>query len=259
MQKTTLRMIVTGAAFSSAVLASGAMPAAQQNALVQKYCAVCHTDAHPNGGLTLEHFDAGNADPGVAAMIVSKLKGNALGASGTPLPDRATQDALLAALSEEATGATQWAVRRTGDLLTASVVREVPVTTNGGAPDLYRLTLTCRSDTHEAEMQLAWSPGVPNDRQPMSASVDGGAPITYQVEGHETMGNGQAGTSGPGAAVLYATKHSPGAPTLATPVPQQSLTVTNLFPGETVVFPFGGLNPSVQQSLSACFSGGAGR
>ena len=110
MQKTTLSMIVTGAAFSAAMLASGGMPPAQQNALVQKYCAVCHTDAHPNGGLTLEHFDAGNADPGVAAMIVSKLKGNALGASGTALPDRATQDALLAALSEEATGATQWAL-----------------------------------------------------------------------------------------------------------------------------------------------------
>jgi hypothetical protein len=33
-------------------------PAAQQNALVQRYCAVCHTDAAKNGGLSLEHFDA---------------------------------------------------------------------------------------------------------------------------------------------------------------------------------------------------------
>jgi hypothetical protein len=37
---------------------SDAMPVAQQNALVQKYCAVCHTDVHRNGGLSLQHFDA---------------------------------------------------------------------------------------------------------------------------------------------------------------------------------------------------------
>jgi hypothetical protein len=39
-------------------VASGAMPAAQQNALVETYCAVCHTDASRNGGLSLQHFDA---------------------------------------------------------------------------------------------------------------------------------------------------------------------------------------------------------
>lgn len=51
------------------------MPAAQQNALVQKYCAVCHNDSHQNGGLSLEHFDAAHPDPGVAAMLVSKMTG----------------------------------------------------------------------------------------------------------------------------------------------------------------------------------------
>jgi hypothetical protein len=45
-------------------LASGAMPVPQQNALVQKYCAVCHSDAHMNGGLSLQHFDAAYPDPG---------------------------------------------------------------------------------------------------------------------------------------------------------------------------------------------------
>src|SRR3954454_5123804 len=49
------------------------MPVAQQNALVQKYCAVCHTDAARNGGLSLEHFDASQAAPSLAAMMVSKL------------------------------------------------------------------------------------------------------------------------------------------------------------------------------------------
>src|ERR1039458_714546 len=58
---------------SSVTAASAAMPAAQQNQLVQTYCAVCHTDASRNGGLSLEHFDAAHANPGVAAMLLSKL------------------------------------------------------------------------------------------------------------------------------------------------------------------------------------------
>ena len=56
-----------------AAYAGDAMPAGQQNALVQKYCAVCHTDAARNGGLSLEHFDAAGAAPSLAAMMVSKL------------------------------------------------------------------------------------------------------------------------------------------------------------------------------------------
>src|SRR5580692_2833321 len=62
-----------------------AMPAAQQNALIQKYCAVCHTDASMNGGISLQHFDAAHADPGEAAMMAGKLKGGAMGASGQPV------------------------------------------------------------------------------------------------------------------------------------------------------------------------------
>ena len=50
------------------------MPAAQQTALVLKYCAVCHSDAVRNGGLTLQHFDAAQAAPSLAAMLVSKLQ-----------------------------------------------------------------------------------------------------------------------------------------------------------------------------------------
>jgi hypothetical protein len=50
------------------------MPVSQQNALVQKYCAVCHTDAQRNGGLSLQHFDAAHPDAGVSAMVLGKLK-----------------------------------------------------------------------------------------------------------------------------------------------------------------------------------------
>src|SRR5271165_2519185 len=60
--------------------ASGAMPAAEQNALVKQYCAVCHTDAARSGGLSLEHYDAAKRNPPLAAMMLSKLNNNAMGA-----------------------------------------------------------------------------------------------------------------------------------------------------------------------------------
>src|SRR5215510_9580046 len=85
----TLLLILTAGAYGAhQVAGSVEMPVAQQNALVQKYCAVCHDDVHRNGGLSLQHFDASQLEPSLAAMMVSKLKSGAMGAAGLGVPDR---------------------------------------------------------------------------------------------------------------------------------------------------------------------------
>jgi hypothetical protein len=219
------------------------MPVAQQNALVQKYCAVCHTDAIPNGRLSLQNFDARHADPGIAAMLASKLRDNALGASGQALPDRATQKALLDALSAEGADSGSWLVARQPAKVTASIVRTQRSAVDG-KPNLYRLSVGCRTDTRKGEMELTWAPGVPQSGQVLSAIVDGkGAAFTHRIEGKEPMGNGQPGTSDPGGVVL---------PTM--PLPERTLTIRSVFGSETAEFSFDGLSAADRAQLAACFS-----
>src|SRR5438270_4567986 len=98
------------------------MPAAEQNALVRQYCAVCHTDAAMNGGLSLQHYNAAKRDPALAAMILSKLNNGAMGAAGNGVPDKVAQQAWLASTTEQAAGAKEWLVSREGGVLSASIV-----------------------------------------------------------------------------------------------------------------------------------------
>jgi hypothetical protein len=245
------------------------MPVAQQNAVLQKYCAVCHSDALMAGGFSLQHFDAAHPDPGMATMLVSKLtsglpvkqveaslrdpaaaafvadrmKTGAMGAAGLGVPDAETQAALVRALVTEGAGATQWTVASSSNpaSVSASILREVLSPTREGIADSYRLKLTCRGDTHEGEIQLAWANGVPDEGHAFSLAVDGKAPLSYKAEGGAKQGNGKYG---PGSVILN-----------ALPLPAQTLTVSEVFPGETIVFPFDGLTQTTRQALAPCFSG----
>lgn len=249
-------LLLTGLA--GLAVAAEPMPAALQNSLVQKYCAVCHMDTARNGGLTLEHFDSAQASPSLTAMMLSKLSGGvpleivrrmdkqesaallvekkiksgAMGASGIPRPDSATVSAFVRALAAESAGATGWAVGSGGRA--ASILREVP-SANGEEARAYRLLISCGPEGQKGVVQLAWSPEAQIGS--LTAAADGAAGVRYAV-------------GGPPA--LAAIELSEGRNDYA--LPKQSLRVKDLFPGETVVFPFADLPHSARQGLEACFS-----
>ncbi len=79
----------------------------------------------------------------------------------------------------------------------------------------------------------------------MSASVDRNAPVEFTIEGKESMGNGATVQSGHASVLLSdAGKLS---------FPNQSLTVRELFAGETVEFPFSALDQKIRAELRPCF------
>jgi hypothetical protein len=238
-------LLVAGfAAFYTPVWA--VMPVAEQNALVTKYCAVCHTDAAMSGGLSLQHYDAGKRDPGLAAIMLSKLNTGAMGAAGNGVPDKVAQQAWLDSTREQATGAREWFVTREDGVVSVSIVREVPPRTPGSTVPVYRLRMVCSPSKSVGEMQLTWSPQ-PQTGRTMTASADGNAPVEYKIEGKESMGNGGTVQTGHASVLLGSGKS--GKLALA----NQSLTVRELFPGETVEFPFSELDQKAHAELRKCF------
>jgi len=234
--------------FAISASAAELMPPAQQNALVHKYCAVCHTDAAKNGGLSLQHYDAAQVNPPLAAMLLSKLRNGAMGAAGVGIPDPATRDAWVVATTAQAERAKTWTVTRTESpdsnarILTVSIVRDVPPRQSATDSPVYRLTLQCDMASRKGEMQLTWSPAPQTDRT-FSVSADGNTSIPHRLEGkEEMMGNGTPLTTGLAAAVLKA------------PLPEKTLTIADLFPGETVVFPLSELDPTDRRQLAVCLA-----
>lgn len=244
----------------------------QQNAVVQKHCAVCHTDRTPNGGLSLQGFDAASVTPSLAAMMLSKLTsglplavvvnaatdeaargqltkrlyGGALMAAGVAPPDLDVSLALTAALAERAAGATVWHLSRvdgpttTTQQVAVSIVREVP--RQADVVESYRLLLTCDDASGRGQMQVAWSPVATTGV--LATVVDGAAHGRYAVEGREAMGNGSGMGKGLAAVSL---------PSLV--LPTRSLVVRDLFPGELAEFPFADLPPAARKALEPCVVG----
>ncbi len=221
------------------------MPAAEQNALVKKYCAVCHTDAASNGGLSLEHYDAATGDPTLAAMILSKLRSGAMGAAGNGVPDSAAQQAWLESTIEQAAGAGEWFVSHRDGVVSASIVREVPPRAPGvSSAPVYRVKLACNPATGAGDIQLTWSPQ-PQTGRTMTAAADGNTPVEFKLEGKESMGNGASVQSGHASVLLT------GGAGGKLPLPRQSLIIRDLFPGEIVEFPFADL--TARTELGKCF------
>jgi hypothetical protein len=200
-----------------------AMPAAEQNALVKKYCAVCHTDAERSGGLSLEHYDAARRDPSLAAMILSKLNNGAMGAAGNGVPDKPAQKAWLESTREQAAGANTWSVSRDGDVVSAGIVREV-------ASRVYRLSIVCDTAAGIGQMQLTWSPQ-PQTGRALTASVDGKPEVEFIAEGKESASQALRKLA----------------------LPEDSLTIRDVFPGETVRFPVADLDQRARSELKKCF------
>ena len=208
---------------------------------------MCHTDAAMNGGLSLQHYDAAKRDPALAAMILSKLNNGAMGAAGNGVPDKAAQQAWIESTRKQAAGAGEWFVSGEDGMVSASIVREVPPRKPGSTDiPLYRMKIVCKPSTAVGEMQLTWSPQ-PQTGHTMTVSVDGNAPVEYKIEGKESMGNGATVQTGRASVLLRSGQG--GKLALA----NQSLTIRELFPGETVAFPFSDLDQKTRAELRKCF------
>jgi hypothetical protein len=257
----------------------------EQNAFVKSHCAVCHSDRANNGGLSLEGFDAAVAAPSLAAMMLSKitsgtavatvnaaahdasaagvldrgLKNGAVNAAGLGVPARSFVDELVTSFAAKSAAATRWSLERAkahsgdGEVVTASIARELPAAAGGGRPGdveaaMYRLVISCNPTAREGAMQLAWSP-IPKEGR-LAVAVDNQPPAIFKVEGKERMGNGGEVTTGPAA---YTFARFGGTADARLPLPRRTLTVSELFPGETVAFPFDQLGKAAREALSACF------
>ena len=78
-------------------------------------------------------------------------------------------------------------------------------------------------------------------------SLDGNSPVEYKIEGKESMGNGATVQSGHASVLLSRGKSE------KLGLANQSLTIRELFPDETVEFPFSALDQKAHAELRKCF------
>lgn len=232
----------------SATQAAELMPAAEQTALIQNYCGMCHQENKFNrGGLSLQHFDASRVDPTLAVMLAAKLKSGAIYAAGKPTPPDATVNNLIASLEIEGAGAEKWFATTPADPegFRISIVRQADVkSAEGTKPNYFRLIVRCDSAAHTATMQLTWAPINPLEDSVISVSADQAAPHEFKLKNSGAMANGAMG--GIGNLELRTERGDP------MPIPSRSLVFNNLPGDQTLVFPFQDLSKNVRARLSEC-------
>ena len=81
----------------------GSPPAAQQRAVLNRYCVTCHNQELKTAGLMLDNLDVENISEGAELWekVLDKLRAGAMPPAGMPRPDRSTSDALVAWLETE--------------------------------------------------------------------------------------------------------------------------------------------------------------
>ena len=73
-----------------------AAPASTERALLDKYCATCHSERLKTGGLILEKLDTTKLGdhPEIWEKVAEKLRGGMMPPPGMPRPDKATLEGL---------------------------------------------------------------------------------------------------------------------------------------------------------------------
>ena len=123
-------------------------------------------------------------------MMLSKLNQGAMGAAGNGVPDKADQQARPESTRGQAAGASDRFLRSDDGLITAGIMRAVPVSRPGADAARCRLLMVCNSSNGGGEMQLTWSPEPPTGVT-MTAPGDGGSSVDYKIEGKESIGRGR--------------------------------------------------------------------
>ena len=211
-------------------------------------------------GTALATVNAAGHDAAALATLEKGMKTGAINASGNGVPDKATVDGLVAAFTAQSAGASNWSVQRSKDrststeVITASIVRELPSTAAAGraagteARDVPPgAHVQCRHARRgDAGGMVAgaseacwWSA---YDGQPATRLHGGG----HRADGERHRSDDRTSS--------VRVRQAPPARRRAPPVPARTLTVSELFPGETVTFPFDELTGAARQSLFLAWS-----